>query len=198
VADVVVRRVVAAGLARQVLLSAFNIEAVARGRAVCEQLGPTRVAVGVGAGVGAGVGGVGGVGGGGGGEDCGLRTAWLVMKASVPLLSSAAILQRLRAHGLDALNPEGSLVDQQMVEIAARQGNGLFVWWMGVNTTSVETPANMGHLSDCGVTGFITPRVEWGLEAQAHKDGARCEWRERGAGAAGASALGSGDAEKHR
>ena len=173
------RRVVAAGLARQVLLSAFNIEAVARGRAVCEQLGPTRVAV-------------------GGGEDCGLRTAWLVMKASVPLLSSAAILQRLRAHGLDALNPEGSLVDQQMVEIAARQGNGLFVWWMGVNTTSVETPANMGHLSDCGVSGFITPRVEWGLEAQAHKDGARCEWRERSAGAAGASAIGSGDAEKHR
>ena len=155
VSEVVVRRVVAAGRANDTLLSAFNIKTVAHAAALCRsrEYGPA---------------------------GCGLRTAWLAVSwrtmramgvppADAPEMNSSQYLDQLEAHGLDAFNPEATLVDAALLEGARRRGVQLFVWWMGENTSSVETPAEMQRLADCGITGFITPRVAMGIEAQRRK-----------------------------
>jgi len=155
VAEVVVRRVVAAGRANDTLLSAFNIQTVAKAAKLCRspKYGPA---------------------------GCGLRTAWLAMSshdmrdlgvppAYAPQMNSSQYLDQLEKYGLDAFNPEATLVDAALLEGARKRGVQLFVWWNGVNTKSVETTAEMQRLADCGITGFITPRVAMGIEAQRQK-----------------------------
>ena len=153
VAEVVVERVVAAGMANQTLLTAFDIKTIAHARNVC--------------------------------GDCGIRTGWLALSERatgvpwglawivswfrsciVPWRDSSQYLDKVEAYGLDALVPEATILDDALLEEARRCGIQVFVWWMGVNTTSCETPENMQELANRGVTGFITPQVTMGIAAR--------------------------------
>jgi len=147
VADVVVQRVLEAGLQKQVLISAFNIETVARVASVC--------------------------------KGCGIRTAWLQVSQQtmrnflapfwlIPKFTSAQYLDEISKNGLDSFNPENLMVDQSMLATAQERNIELFIWWQG-NMGSIESLPRMQQLSDCGATGFITPRVEMGNEARKAK-----------------------------
>ena len=148
VAEVVVDRVIAAGLQDRVLLSAFDLGTMRTAREHC--------------------------------GGCGIRTAWLAMSWKTeramgipsflaPEMNSSQYLDKVQSVGLDAFNPEAIIVDRALFEQARARGIPIYVWWMGVNTTSTESPEEMQLFADCGVTGFITPRVAWGIDAMAHK-----------------------------
>lgn len=157
VAEVIVQRVLDAGLADKVLISAFDIDTVAHGREVC--------------------------------GDCGIRFAWLaiswqMMRSSgipaseAPAMNSSQYLDEIEGRNLHAFNMENLMVDRVLLEEAAARGIQLFVWWLGVPLVSTEKPARMQQLANCGMTGFITPRVEWALDAQiglSPMNGTACE-----------------------
>ena len=86
-----------------------------------------------------------------------------------PPVYTSRYLDQIEVHGLDAFNPEATIVDAALLDGARERGIQLFVWWMGENTSSVETPVEMQRLADCGITGFITPQVTMGIEAQHNK-----------------------------
>lgn len=158
VADVVVKRVLEAGLQDKVLISAFNIDTVARVAVVC--------------------------------NGCGIRTAWLQTSPAtmrqmfapfwlIPNYTSSQYLDVISSLKIDAFNPENLLVDRALLASAQAREMQLFVWWLGINTTSEENPPRLQQLSDCGVTGFITPRVKMGVAAYQSKkptSGKACEF----------------------
>jgi len=147
VADVVVERILEAGLQDKVLVSAFNIQTVARVASVC--------------------------------KGCGIRTAWLQVSPQtmrhmfappwlIPDFTSAQYLDEIRKYGLDAFNPENLMVDGPMLAEAQQRNIQLFVWWSWL-LGSEESLPRMQQLSDCGITGFITPRVKMAIEAHKAK-----------------------------
>jgi len=148
VADVVVARVLAEKMGEQTLLSAFDYATIKRAHEVCHR-----------------------------NSSCAIRTAWLALSWETERklnpfakeMNSTQYLDQVQSAGLEAFNPENTLVDGALLREAKERGVQVFVWWMGENTTSFETPARMQQLADCGVTGFITPQVKMGITALNNK-----------------------------
>jgi glycerophosphoryl diester phosphodiesterase len=145
VADLVVALVRKAQLADKVLLSAFNLATVSRAK---------KVSVGT-----------------------DIRVAWLTVSwqtarkmgvppALAPVMNSTQYLDKVAGAGLDAINPEALvLADGTLLAEAFARHIQVYVWWLGINTSSEENLADMVVMSECGVGGFITPRVQMAIQA---------------------------------
>lgn len=74
-------------------------------------------------------------------------TGWLIE----PPMDAGEALQRVIAHGHQALHPHHTQVDAALVAAARRSGVKLFVW-------TVDDPRRQRELADLGVDGIITNR----------------------------------------